>query len=116
MELDEFDKAEKRPRLPAPPVLLSLLSSSLYVMGVTALKGSEPGICGVKGYGKFAGRPDRCQCRCPHVLQWRICAPGLYYTFDSYLLQLKQFIKGLVGKQITTIHCIGHSLGGALAH
>lgn len=38
---------------------------------------------------------------------------GFYYAFDSILFELKQFISSLEG--VTTVHCIGHSLGGAIA-
>lgn len=39
---------------------------------------------------------------------------GFYYTFASFLPQLKQFAQDLP-TEVHTIHCIGHSLGGALA-
>jgi triacylglycerol lipase len=38
---------------------------------------------------------------------------GFYYAFDSVLMELRQFVGGLKG--VTTIHCVGHSLGGAIA-
>lgn len=38
---------------------------------------------------------------------------GFYYAFDSVLIELRQFIGGLKG--ISSIHCVGHSLGGAVA-
>lgn len=41
---------------------------------------------------------------------------GFQYTFESFLPQLKEFHTGLASRpEIHTIHCIGHSLGGALA-
>lgn len=39
---------------------------------------------------------------------------GFFYTFDSYLNQLKQFMQRLP-PEVHTINCVGHSLGGALA-
>lgn len=38
---------------------------------------------------------------------------GFYYALDSVLVELRQFIGQLKG--VSTIHCLGHSLGGALA-
>ncbi|TVZ41653.1 lipase (class 3) [Alteromonadaceae bacterium 2753L.S.0a.02] len=38
---------------------------------------------------------------------------GFYYAFDSIVNELRTFLLGL--KEITTIHCVGHSLGGAIA-
>lgn len=38
---------------------------------------------------------------------------GFYYAFDSVLHDLKKFIGELKG--VSMIHCLGHSLGGALA-
>lgn len=38
---------------------------------------------------------------------------GFYYAFDSILDELKTFIGGLEG--VNVVHCIGHSLGGAIA-
>lgn len=38
---------------------------------------------------------------------------GFYYAFDSILKELKQFVNELNG--INVIHCVGHSLGGAIA-
>ncbi len=38
---------------------------------------------------------------------------GFHYAFDSILGELKQFISSLRG--VGTIHCVGHSLGGAIA-
>lgn len=40
---------------------------------------------------------------------------GFYYTFQSLLPHLKAFQANLDGRSIHTIHCVGHSLGGALA-
>ena len=37
---------------------------------------------------------------------------GFYYAFDSILNDLRQFITSLKG--VSTIHCVGHSLGGAI--
>lgn len=39
---------------------------------------------------------------------------GFYYTFQSFLPQLEEFSQNLP-HEIHTIHCVGHSLGGALA-
>ncbi|MFS1525019.1 lipase family protein [Microbulbifer sp. 2304DJ12-6] len=39
---------------------------------------------------------------------------GFYYTFESILPQLQQFTQEMPN-EIHTIHCVGHSLGGALA-
>ncbi|MCX2795566.1 Lipase (class 3) [Microbulbifer thermotolerans] len=39
---------------------------------------------------------------------------GFYYTFASFLPQLQEFINKLP-TDVHTIHCVGHSLGGALA-
>jgi len=38
---------------------------------------------------------------------------GFYYAFDSIQSELARFVSGLKG--ITVVHCIGHSLGGAIA-
>lgn len=38
---------------------------------------------------------------------------GFYYAFDSILGELKQFLGSLRG--VGTVHCVGHSLGGAIA-
>lgn len=38
---------------------------------------------------------------------------GFYYAFDSLITELRQFVGELKG--VSTIHCIGHSLGGAIA-
>ena len=38
---------------------------------------------------------------------------GFYYAFDSILLELRQFLSGLKG--VSVVHCVGHSLGGAIA-
>jgi triacylglycerol lipase len=38
---------------------------------------------------------------------------GFYYAFDSILTELRKFITSLKG--IHTVHCVGHSLGGAIA-
>jgi triacylglycerol lipase len=38
---------------------------------------------------------------------------GFYYAFDSVLVELRQFVSSLKG--VTSIHCVGHSLGGAVA-
>lgn len=38
---------------------------------------------------------------------------GFYYAFDSVLMELRQFVSKLQG--VTVIHCVGHSLGGAVA-
>ena len=38
---------------------------------------------------------------------------GFYYAFDSIITELRKFITSLKG--IHTIHCVGHSLGGAIA-
>lgn len=38
---------------------------------------------------------------------------GFYYAFDSMLNELRQFISGLKG--VSVVHCVGHSLGGAVA-
>jgi hypothetical protein len=38
---------------------------------------------------------------------------GFYYAFDSILIELRKFVSGL--KNVNAIHCIGHSLGGAVA-
>lgn len=38
---------------------------------------------------------------------------GFFYAFDSMLKELRQFISGLKGVRV--IHCVGHSLGGAVA-
>ncbi len=40
---------------------------------------------------------------------------GFFYTFESFLPQLKSFAQQCVDRGISTVHCIGHSLGGALA-
>lgn len=40
---------------------------------------------------------------------------GFYYTFLSFLPQLKEFLPKLTDGNVHTIHCVGHSLGGALA-
>ncbi|WP_444923645.1 lipase family protein [Microbulbifer sp. DLAB2-AF] len=39
---------------------------------------------------------------------------GFYYTFDSFFPQLESFSHNLPS-HVHTIHCVGHSLGGALA-
>ena len=38
---------------------------------------------------------------------------GFHYAFDSILSELKQFLASLRG--VGTVHCVGHSLGGAIA-
>ncbi|MCR6652929.1 MAG: lipase family protein [Cellvibrionaceae bacterium] len=38
---------------------------------------------------------------------------GFYYAFESIYQELNQFLSGLQG--VTTVHCVGHSLGGAIA-
>jgi triacylglycerol lipase len=38
---------------------------------------------------------------------------GFYYAFESIFMELQKFISSLQG--ITTVHCVGHSLGGAIA-
>lgn len=38
---------------------------------------------------------------------------GFYYAFDSIKSELSQFVAGLKG--VSVIHCVGHSLGGAIA-
>jgi triacylglycerol lipase len=38
---------------------------------------------------------------------------GFYYAFDSILVELRKFLSGLKG--ISVVHCVGHSLGGAIA-
>ncbi len=38
---------------------------------------------------------------------------GFYYAFDSILFELRKFLNGLKG--ISVVHCVGHSLGGAIA-
>jgi hypothetical protein len=38
---------------------------------------------------------------------------GFYYAFNSILFELRQFMSGLKG--VSVVHCIGHSLGGAIA-
>lgn len=38
---------------------------------------------------------------------------GFYYAFDSVRDELAQFVAGL--RNVTTLHCLGHSLGGAVA-
>jgi len=38
---------------------------------------------------------------------------GFHRAFDSVLFELKQFVAGLKG--VTVVHCVGHSLGGAIA-
>lgn len=38
---------------------------------------------------------------------------GFYYAFDSVRQDLMRFVGGLQG--VTTLHCVGHSLGGAIA-
>ena len=38
---------------------------------------------------------------------------GFYYAFNSIQQELRQFISGLKG--ISVVHCVGHSLGGAIA-
>lgn len=38
---------------------------------------------------------------------------GFYYAFNSLLKELRQFVMTLKG--VTVIHCVGHSLGGAIA-
>lgn len=40
---------------------------------------------------------------------------GFFYTFDSFLPQLQEFAQECASRGISTIHCVGHSLGGALA-
>lgn len=40
---------------------------------------------------------------------------GFFYTFQSFLPHLKAFQVNLGQHNIHTIHCVGHSLGGALA-
>jgi triacylglycerol lipase len=56
-----------------------------------------------------------------NVLQTRSCGfnqpvhDGFNQAFKSMLPQLLPFINGLKNHGIHTIHCIGHSLGGALA-
>ncbi|CAH0992048.1 hypothetical protein SIN8267_02163 [Sinobacterium norvegicum] len=40
---------------------------------------------------------------------------GFYYTFASILPDLQAFVRDCSGQRIHTIHCVGHSLGGALA-
>ncbi len=38
---------------------------------------------------------------------------GFYSAFDSIVFELRQFLSGLQG--VSAVHCIGHSLGGAIA-
>lgn len=38
---------------------------------------------------------------------------GFYYAFDSVLKEFRQFIGDLKG--VSCVHCVGHSLGGAIA-
>jgi len=38
---------------------------------------------------------------------------GFYSAFDSILFELRQFLSGLQG--VSVVHCVGHSLGGAIA-
>jgi hypothetical protein len=38
---------------------------------------------------------------------------GFYYAFNSILPELRQFVSGLNG--VAVVHCVGHSLGGAIA-
>lgn len=38
---------------------------------------------------------------------------GFYYAFNSIQQELRQFISGLKG--VSVVHCVGHSLGGAIA-
>ena len=38
---------------------------------------------------------------------------GFYYAFNSIQSELQQFIRGL--KSTSVVHCVGHSLGGAIA-
>jgi len=38
---------------------------------------------------------------------------GFYYALNSILQELRQFVSGLKG--VSVIHCVGHSLGGAIA-
>ncbi len=38
---------------------------------------------------------------------------GFYYAFDSMITELRQFVSRLKG--ISVVHCVGHSLGGAVA-
>jgi triacylglycerol lipase len=40
---------------------------------------------------------------------------GFYQAFKSFRAQVDSFIAGFGQQGITTVHCIGHSLGGALA-
>ncbi len=40
---------------------------------------------------------------------------GFYYTFQSFLPQLRDFAAELAARNIHLVHCVGHSLGGALA-
>lgn len=49
-------------------------------------------------------RPSHTGC---HVHQ------GFYYAFDSVFKELRQFTSGLKG--VSSVHCVGHSLGGAIA-
>ncbi len=43
------------------------------------------------------------------------CHSGFLDTFDSYHGELKAFVNEIKNTSIKTIHCVGHSLGGALA-
>lgn len=38
---------------------------------------------------------------------------GFYYAFDSILADLRRFVSSL--KDVSAIHCVGHSVGGAIA-
>ncbi|MBU3069854.1 lipase family protein [Aestuariicella sp. G3-2] len=40
---------------------------------------------------------------------------GFFDTFQSFLPQLKEFAANLTERGVHTVHCVGHSLGGALA-
>lgn len=117
MELDEFDKAESSTTLTGTTGAFTFIKQP-HVMGVTALgkgKYKNQAFVVLKGTASLLDGLTDANAGVRMFYNGGYVHQGFYYTFDSYLLQLKQFIKGLVGKQITTIHCIGHSLGGALA-
>lgn len=117
MELDGFDSPALKGGLSGTTGAFLFIKSE-HVMGVAAVgKGAykQQAFVVLKGTASLLDALTDANVGLKQFATGGYVHQGFYYTFQSFLPHLKAFSATLAKHRITTIHCVGHSLGGALA-
>lgn len=117
MELDGFDSPAVTGGLSGTTGAFVVIKSE-HVMGVAAIgKGAyrNQAFVVLKGTASLLDGLTDANAGLKRFATGGYVHQGFYYTFQSFLPHLRAFKARLSQHGIHTIHCVGHSLGGALA-